>query len=91
MRTLRSRVKITTAALIMGASIGVSAMGCGGGTGGGQQSSTTTTTPQSSSSVPAPTEKSINPTGGNLFTPPVVAPPAPTVLPGEHPGINGVP
>ena len=40
---------------------------------------------------PAPTEKSINPTGGNLFTPPVQAPGAPTVQPGQHPGINGVP
>ena len=37
-----------------------------------------------------PTEKSINPTGGNLFTPPVVATPAPSVPPGLHPGINGV-
>jgi len=33
---------------------------------------------------PAPTEKSINPTGGNLFTPPVIAPPAPTEPPGVH-------
>jgi hypothetical protein len=32
----------------------------------------------------APTEKSINPTGGNLFTPPVYAPPAPTATPGTH-------
>ena len=31
-----------------------------------------------------PTEKSINPTGGNLFTPPVKAPPAPTAIPGTH-------
>jgi hypothetical protein len=54
---------------------------------------TTTTTPASSGAgaPPAPTEKSINPTGGNLFTPPVVAPPAPTVPPGQHPGINGIP
>ena len=37
------------------------------------------------------TEKSINPTGGNLFTPPVQATPAPNVPPGQHPGINGVP
>jgi ABC-type Fe3+-hydroxamate transport system substrate-binding protein len=54
---------------------------------------TTTTTPMTapSSSAPmSPTEKSINPTGGNLFTPPVVAPPAQTVPPGQHPGINGV-
>src|SRR6476659_1994453 len=53
---------------------------------------TTTTAPPLPSSAPAaPTEKSINPTGGNLFTPPVVAPAAPTVPPGQHPGINGVP
>jgi hypothetical protein len=29
-------------------------------------------------------EKAINPTGGNLFTPPVIAPPAPTEPPGVH-------
>jgi hypothetical protein len=39
----------------------------------------------------SPTEKSISPTGGNLFTPGVLAPPAQTVPPGQHPGINGVP
>jgi hypothetical protein len=50
---------------------------------------TTTTTPPSSAPV-SPTEKSLSPTGGNLFTPPVVAPPAQTVAPGQHPGINGV-
>ena len=38
-----------------------------------------------------PTEKSINPTGGNLFTPPVQATPAPNVPPGQHPGIGGTP
>ncbi|WP_082931849.1 hypothetical protein, partial [Mycolicibacterium setense] len=31
-----------------------------------------------------PTEKSINPTGGNLFTPGVKAPPAPTAIPGDN-------
>lgn len=51
----------------------------------------TTTTTTTTTPTPAPTEKSINPTGGNLFTPPVQAPPAPTVPPGQHPGINGVP
>jgi hypothetical protein len=51
----------------------------------------TTTTTTTTTSAPAPTEKSINPTGGNLFTPPVYAPPAPTVPPGQHPGINGIP
>ena len=58
------------------------------------ETTTTTTTTTSAPAMtggPAPTEKSINPTGGNLFTPPVVAPPAQTVPPGQHPGINGVP
>ena len=50
---------------------------------------TTTTTTPTTTSPPAappvePTEKSINPTGGNLFTPPVYAPPAPTAIPGDH-------
>jgi hypothetical protein len=52
---------------------------------------TTTTTTTTTTSAPAPSEKSINPTGGNLFTPPVQATPAPGVSPGQHPGINGVP
>jgi hypothetical protein len=51
----------------------------------------TTPAPTGGGAPPAPTEKSINPTGGNLFTPPVKAPPAPTVPPGQHPGINGIP
>ncbi|SRR5258705_9757199 len=61
------------------------------------ETTTTTTTTATTTSAPAPapepapTEKSINPTGGNLFTPPVVAPPAATVPPGQHPGINGIP
>ncbi len=48
---------------------------------------TTTTSPPAAPPpppAPAPTEKSINPTGGNLFTPPVYAPPAPTAPPGVH-------
>jgi type IV secretory pathway VirB10-like protein len=44
----------------------------------------TTTSPAAPPPTPAPTEKSINPTGGNLFTPPVYAPPAPTAPPGVH-------
>ena len=34
----------------------------------------------------APTEKVINPTGGNLFSPPVKAPGPPTPAPGNEPG-----
>ena len=45
---------------------------------------TSTTAPAPSAPPVAPTEKSINPTGGNLFTPPVKAPPAPTGVPGDH-------
>ena len=45
---------------------------------------TTTTTAPPPPPAPAPTEKSINPTGGNLFTPPVKAPPAPTAPPGDN-------
>jgi hypothetical protein len=45
---------------------------------------TTTTTSEAPPPAPSPTEKSINPTGGNLFTPPVYAPPAPTAPPGVH-------
>ena len=53
------------------------------------ETSTTTTTTTTSAETPAPpppapTEKSINPTGGNLFTPPVKAPPAPTAIPGDN-------
>jgi hypothetical protein len=65
--------------------------GCG--TSGNQAPSTTTTptTTTTTTSPPAttapatpPTEKSINPTGGNLFTPPIQAPEAPTEPPGVH-------
>jgi hypothetical protein len=46
--------------------------------------STTTPPPATTASPASPTEKSINPTGGNLFTPQVIAPPAPTEPPGVH-------
>jgi hypothetical protein len=49
------------------------------------------TTPPSSSPSSSQTEKSISPTGGNRFSPPVKAPPAQTVSPGRHPGLNGIP
>jgi len=52
---------------------------------------TTTTAPSGTGAPATPGEKSIDPTGGNLFTPPVQAPAAPNVPPGQHPGINGVP
>ena len=61
---------------------------CGSSSDKAPETTTTTTTAPSSpsSSAPSvtPTEKSINPTGGNLFTPPVKAPPAPTAIPGDN-------
>lgn len=51
---------------------------------------TTTTTTTSPADTPAPpppvepTEKSINPTGGNLFTPSVKAPGPQTAIPGNR-------
>ncbi len=52
------------------------------------QSPTTTTTttqaPTPGAPPPAPTEKIISPTGGNLFTPTVRAPMAPTAIPGNR-------
>jgi hypothetical protein len=53
---------------------------CGGSESGGPSSTTTTTT----TTAPSPTEKSLNPTGANSFSPPVKAPPAPTAIPGTH-------
>ncbi len=46
----------------------------------------TTTSPATPSAPPsvAPTQKSMSPTGGNLFTPTVKAPPAPTAIPGDN-------
>jgi ABC-type Fe3+-hydroxamate transport system substrate-binding protein len=96
MRFRRSRDRMALVAAAVLIAMAVLTAGCST-TGSHAPSSTTTTTTTTtpmtapSSSAPmSPTEKSINPTGGNLFTPPVVAPPAQTVPPGQHPGINGV-
>ncbi|MBJ7387698.1 MAG: hypothetical protein JHC55_24765 [Mycolicibacterium sp.] len=48
------------------------------------ETTTTTTTTETSAPSVSPTEKSINPTGGNLFTPSIKAPPAPTAVPGDN-------
>lgn len=69
--------------------MGVLTAGCSNNGGQSPSTTTTTTTTTSSSSSVAPTEKSISPTGGNLFSPGVTAPGAPNVQPGLHPGLNG--
>jgi hypothetical protein len=48
------------------------------------ESTTPTTTSSTSQPSVQPTEKKIDPTGGNLFTPDVKAPPAPTAIPGDN-------
>ncbi|MCW2588728.1 MAG: hypothetical protein JWQ86_1155 [Mycobacterium sp.] len=70
-------------ALVAGGSaiIAMGALTAGCSTGEKPSPSSTTTT---TSVAPSPTEKSIDPSGGNKFTPPVTAIPAPTVHPGDH-------
>ena len=69
----------------MGAIIAMGTLtACGEGEKAPETTAPTTTTTSTTAPSVAPTEKSINPTGGNLFTPPVKAPPAPTAIPGDN-------
>jgi hypothetical protein len=54
--------------------------------GGSEEKPSPSSTTESSTSAPSvtPTEKSISPSGGNSFSPPVKAPPAPTGVPGTN-------
>ncbi|MCX8556716.1 MULTISPECIES: hypothetical protein [Mycolicibacterium] len=69
--------------------MGVLTAGCSNNGGQSPSTTTATTTTTSTSASVVPTEKSISPTGGNLFSPGVTAPGAPSVAPGLHPGLNG--
>jgi hypothetical protein len=53
---------------------------------GGSETPSPSSTTETTTTAPSvtPTEKSINPTGGNSFSPPVKAPPAPTGVPGSN-------
>jgi hypothetical protein len=80
------RLSAVAGGLAIVAIVGLTAS-CAKGEQKAPETSTTTTTTTTSSpqaAPPAPTEKSIDPRGGNLFTPPVYAPPAPTAIPGTH-------
>ncbi len=77
---LARRIAAAVGGTAIVAMIGLTAA-CGGGE---KAPETSTTTPSSSAPPVSSTEKSINPTGGNLFTPPVKAPPAPTAPPGDN-------
>jgi ABC-type glycerol-3-phosphate transport system substrate-binding protein len=74
-------------ALVAGGSaiiaMGALTAGCSGTESPAPSSTSTTTTTSSVAPSPTPTEKSINPTGGNSFSPPVKAPPLPSGNPGN--------
>ncbi|HEY6573470.1 MAG TPA: hypothetical protein VI029_00770 [Mycobacterium sp.] len=81
---LARRIAAAVGGTAIVAMVGLTAA-CGGGAEKAPETSTTTTTTTPSSTAPlSPTEKSINPTGGNLFTPPVKAPPPMTAVPGDN-------
>jgi hypothetical protein len=87
---IRRRIMAVTAGAAALISMGALIAGCGSS--GNQAPSTTTTTTTSTATSPSattvpptsPTEKNLSPTGGNLFSPQVIAPPAPTEPPGIH-------
>jgi hypothetical protein len=62
--------------------MGALAVGCSTGT--TPSPSTTTTTTTTSAPAPSPTEKNLNPTGGNQFSPTVLAPTPKTAVPGNE-------
>lgn len=74
-------------AVLGGVVLAVVMSGCGGGE--KESPSTSSSTPGTSTSTTSspsvtPTEKGLDPTGANKFTPSVHAPPAPTAIPGSH-------
>jgi hypothetical protein len=82
-----SRVMIALAGCAALVAIGSVAAGCATSEKLSPSTSTTTTTTTTATTPPppvSPTEKGISPTGGNLFSPQVIAPPAPTEPPGIH-------
>jgi hypothetical protein len=90
---MTNRTRATRRILVLAGGFAAISLGVLTGCGTSQQPAPTTTTTTTTTTTPpptSPTAKNLNPTGGNLFTPPVQAPTAPTVAPGQHPGINGV-
>lgn len=86
-RNIRRLLAVAPAAMLIG--LGALIAACGNNESPSPSSTTTTTTPTTSTTAPSsapvsPTEKGLSPTGGNLFTPPVKAEPAPTEPPGVH-------
>ncbi len=61
--------------------MGTLAVGCSSSE---KPAETTTTTTTTSAPAPSPTEKNLNPTGGNQFSPTVLAPTPKTAVPGNE-------
>jgi len=76
---LGSRIGVTVGSGVLLAAV---MSGCGGGE--KEAPSTSVPTPTTTTSPATPTEKNLDPTGGNKFTPSLHAPPAPTAIPGSH-------
>jgi hypothetical protein len=57
---------------------------CGKSNNAPSTTTTTTTTTTTSAPAPSPNEKAISPGGPNSFSPTVIAPPAPTAIPGQN-------
>ena len=74
----RSRALLACAAALLA----VSSLAAGCGNNGTEAPSAPS--PSSSRAPGSPTEKSLSPNGGNKFTPTVVAPPPPTMAPGNR-------
>lgn len=77
------RITVAAGGTALIAMIGLTA-GCGEEKKAPEAPSSTTTTTTTTTSAVTPTEKSLSPNGGNLFTPSVTANPAPTATPGTH-------
>jgi hypothetical protein len=80
---LARRIAAAVGGTAIVAMVGLTAA-CGSDEEKAPETTTTTTTTETSAPSVSPTEKSINPTGGNLFTPSIKAPPAPTAVPGDN-------
>jgi hypothetical protein len=66
--------------------VGLGALTAACGSNSTESPSTTTTTTTTSTTAPSatPTEKGLDPTGGNKFSPSVLAPPPATAIPGDN-------
>jgi hypothetical protein len=88
-RVDRRRLAVAGGAVLIAMGALTTACGTSGNQTPTTSSTTTTTTTTTAAPAPggapaSPTEKSLSPSGGNLFTPDVKAPPAPTEPPGVH-------